>query len=169
MTTWRDCDIYYLPCALRPNMAPSEFFVKLQKGITGGFAPPTPKEIHVLTLSNDRPNLLAVDSQVRADGTPSLQSVNVQPKTVSLSEDENNKSLVDELHGILKTLPTERPTGSQDIYGLDTSIMWGSQDLEWCNGGPSGCAHGVSEVQPTEEEKAKFKRAVDIIKELATK
>jgi len=147
-------------------MAPNEFFVKLQKGITGGFAPPTPKEIHVLTLSKDIPNQLVVKSQVRKDGTPSLQSVSEQPKIVSLSKDN---SLVEELHEILKTLPTEKPPGSQDIYGLDTSISWGSPDLEWCNGGPSGCAHGTSEVQPTEEQKAKFERAVEIIKELAAK
>jgi hypothetical protein len=169
-------------------MAPAEFFVRLQKGndysnrlwsyfaviwfclqgITGGFAPPTPSEIHVLTLSPDRPNLLAVDSQYRADGTPTLQSANLEPKMVSLQDNEANKTLIDELHGILKTLPTEKPPGSQDIYGLDTSIAWGSQDLEWYNGGPSGVRGGISEVQPTEEEKTKFKRAVEIIRELAT-
>ena len=163
-------------------MAPSEFFVKLQKGtadymctvkgvdyflgIVGGFAPAKPYEIHVLTLSTDRPNLLAVESQHRADGSSSLQSTNQEPKTLSLPE---NKPVVDELHSILKTLPTEKPPGSQDIYGMDTSIAWGSQDLEWNNGGPAGCSMGTSEVQATDEEKVKFKRAVEIIKELATK
>lgn len=88
---------------------------------------------------------------------------------MSIADDHGNKALVDELHGILKTLPTEKPPGSQDIYGLDTSISWGSADLEWQNGGPGGCSHGTSQVQPTEEEKAKFRRAVDIVKELATK
>lgn len=150
-------------------MAPSEFFVRLQKGITGGFAPPKPSEVHVLTLSTDRPNLLAVDSQYRAEGSSSLQSTNQESKTVSLSDDKMNKDLVDELHSILKTLPTEKPPGSQDIYGMDTGIAWGSQDLEWNNGGPAGCSKGASEVQATDEEKAKFKRAVEIIKELATK
>jgi hypothetical protein len=168
-------------------MAPNEFFVRLQKGIgclqlhlkrlsssftgiTGGFAPPKPSEIHVLTLSTDRPNILAVDSQYRADGSSSLQSTNTEPKTVSLSENEaNNKELIDELHDILKYLPTEKPPGSQDIYGMDTSIAWGSQDLEWHNGGPAGCSKGTSEVQATDEEKAKFKRAVEIIRSLATK
>jgi len=150
-------------------MAPSEFFVRLQKGITGGFAPPKPSEIHVLTLATDRPNLLAVNSQYRAEGSSSLQSANEEPKIVSLSEDMSNKDLIDELHSILKSLPTEKPPGSQDIYGMDTSIAWGSQDLEWHNGGPGGCSKGTSEVQATNEEKAKFKRAVEIIKELTTK
>ena len=52
---------------------------------------------------------------------------------------------------------------------MDTSIMWGSDDLEWRNGGPSGCSHGMSQVQPTEEQKAQFKRAVEIINEIASK
>ena len=168
-------------------MAPNEFFVRLQKGmmhllalirplrnigyigITGGFAPPTPSEIHALTRSTDRPHLLAVDSQYRQDGTPSLQSTNLEPKTVSLEGNNEHQGLVDELHGILKTLPTEKPAGSQDIYGMDTSIAWGSADLEWYNGGPSGCSGGTSTVQATDEEKAKFKRAVEIVRLLATK
>jgi hypothetical protein len=170
-------------------MAPSEFFVRLQKGnfdlisfgdstlfltvysragITGGFAPPTPSEIHVLTASPQKPNILAVDSQLREDGTPNLQSVNAVPKEVSIA-DASNLGLVDELEGILKTIPMERPQGSEDIYGMDTSIMWGSQGFEWINGGPSGCTGGQSEVQATEEDKAKFRRAVEIVKELATK
>ena len=76
---------------------------------------------------------------------------------------------MDELYEILKTLPMEKPAGSEDIYGLDTSIAWGSDDMMWINGGPSGCGGGVSEVQATDEEKAKFKRAVDIAQSLVDK
>jgi len=90
------------------------------------------------------------------------------PKKIS-SKDEHTASLVEELHGILKTIPVESPPGSEDIYGLDTSIAWGSEDLEWINGGPAGCGGGTSFVQPTEKEKAKFKRAVDIVHELVKK
>ena len=142
---------------------------KRYTGITGGFAPPTPSEIHVLSLSPDRPNLLSVDSQIRPDGTPILQSVNAVPKSVLLTSESPNLALVDELHDILKTLPIESPPGSQDIYGLDTSIMWGSQGFEWHNGGPAGVGTGISQVQPTAEEKAKFVKAVEIIKHLAEK
>jgi len=75
---------------------------------------------------------------------------------------------VEELHGILKVLPTEQPMGSEDIYGLDTSIMWGSEDLQWQNGGPAGCSGGSSSVKATREDRKKFERAVEIVKELAT-
>ncbi|KAF7364380.1 hypothetical protein MSAN_01098700 [Mycena sanguinolenta] len=74
-------------------------------------------------------------------------------------------SIIDELHAILKTLSLEDPRGSENIYGMDTSIMWGSEDLEWCNSGPAGCSGGKIMLQAG-EEKARFKRAVDIVSEL---
>ncbi|TDL22797.1 hypothetical protein BD410DRAFT_707944, partial [Rickenella mellea] len=141
-------------------MPPSEFSLRLQHGITGGFAPPTPSAIHTLTKSKPQTHML-ISSAVRPDGTPEL--TNAAPKTLEI---HSQAELVDELHGILKTLPTESPPGSEDIYGMDTSIAWGSDDLEWMNGGPSGCGGGHSMVQATDEEKKKFKRAVDIVNEL---
>jgi hypothetical protein len=65
-------------------------------------------------------------------------------------------------------LPTEQPPGSEDIYGQDTSIAFGSDDLEWVNGGPAGCGSGVSAVQATEVQKAKFRRAVEIVNHLVS-
>jgi hypothetical protein len=82
---------------------------------------------------------------------------------------DDHHDLVQELHGILKQIPTESPPGSQDIYGLDTGIFWGSSDLQWANGGPQGCGGGTSATQPTEDDKAKFKRAVAIVQELVGK
>ena len=76
---------------------------------------------------------------------------------------------MDELYGILKELPVELPPGSEDIYGLNTSIMWADDTLQWQNGGPQGCGGGSSEVQATEEQKEKFKRAVAIVDELVAK
>lgn len=105
-------------------------------------------------------------SAIRPDGALGLQEA--LPEYIR-SEDKHITSLVDELHGILKVIPTEIPPGSEDIYGLNTSIFWGSEDLVWNNGGPQGCSGGSSEVQPTPEEKAKFKRAVEIVHELVQK
>lgn len=134
-------------------------------GITGGFAPPDPEAIHTITRPLDR-NELLITSAIRTAGNQGLQGA--IPKSIS-SENEHTASLVEELHGILKTIPTEQPPGSEDIYGLDTSIAWGSDDLEWVNGGPQGCGGGTSIVQPTPEEKGKFKRAVEIVHELIKK
>lgn len=104
---------------------------------------------------------MVVRSSVKPDGTPSLsESVT---KTISI---DHNTALINELYSILKEIPTESPPGSEDIYGLDVSIAWGSQDLEWCNGGPSGCGGGHSEVQATDDDKKKFKRAVEIVNDL---
>ncbi|EPQ50307.1 hypothetical protein GLOTRDRAFT_82427 [Gloeophyllum trabeum ATCC 11539] len=148
-------------------MPPTEFSLRLQHGITGGFAPPTPDAIHTITLSAHNPSSLFIQSAVRPPGQPTLQQP-LAPKSLALSSSapSNTEALLDELHAILKDLPTEQPPGSEDIYGLDTSIAWGSADLEWCNGGPQGCGGGHSEVQPTDEQKAKFRRAVDIVNQL---
>ncbi|CAE6433244.1 unnamed protein product [Rhizoctonia solani] len=146
-------------------MPPEQFVVRLQHGIVGGFAPPTPNAIHQLARSSDNPGSLFIQSMVRPEGTPSLKEH--APKNLPIDDPSHeSNALIDELHSILKQIPTEQPPGSEDIYGLNTSIMWGSDDLEWVNGGPQGCGGGTSEVQPTEEQKAKFKRAVEIVNEL---
>lgn len=79
---------------------------------------------------------------------------------------EEHSALIDELESILKTIPVESPPGSEDIYGMDTGIAWGSENLQWANGGPAGCGTGVSQTQATDEDKKKFKRAVEIVNEL---
>ncbi|KAK7030895.1 hypothetical protein VNI00_014005 [Paramarasmius palmivorus] len=144
-------------------MPPSEYSLRLQKGIVGGFAPPTPDHIYTVTRPKDHDSL-NITAAVRPEGTPSLQDA--VPK--SLKHDDH-AHLVEELHGILKSIPTENPPGSEDIYGLNTSIAWGSEDLTWINGGPQGCTGGHSQVQPTEEDKKKFQRAVEIVNELVNK
>lgn len=57
--------------------------------------------------------------------------------------DSSVKSLVDELYALLQSLPTEQPVGSEDIYGLDTSIFWASEEMSWVNGG-MGTGTGVN-------------------------
>ncbi|KAF7296809.1 hypothetical protein MIND_00911900 [Mycena indigotica] len=145
-------------------MPPADYYVRLQHGIAGGFAPPTPDSVYTIARSDGIASL-AITAAVRPDGTPELQEA--APKSLAL--DDASGTLVDELHSILRSIPTESPPGSEDIYGLDTSIFWGSDDLEWYNGGPQGCGGGFSEVKATEEDKTKFKRAVEIIKELVNK
>ena len=133
-------------------------------GITGGFAPPTPSAVHTVTFAPTI-NALQITSAVRPDGTPHLQDA--LPK--QLAVDESITTLVNELEGILKSIPTEQPPGSEDIYGLDTSIAYGSANVEWMNGGPRGCGGGESFVKATDEDKVKFKRAVEIVTELVAK
>ncbi|KAG6828154.1 hypothetical protein H0H92_009005 [Tricholoma furcatifolium] len=131
-----------------------------ERRITGGFAPPTPSAVHTIDKASEGSSL-SITSAIRAFGTPELQA----PQLKSVPSDPH-AALVEELHEILKEIPTEQPPGSQDIYGLDTSIAWLSDDLQWWNGGPQGCGGGESSVQPTEEQRQKFKRAVDIVHEL---
>ncbi|GAB1200969.1 hypothetical protein APSETT444_010351 [Aspergillus pseudonomiae] len=140
-------------------MAPSEYFIRLQKG---GFAPPTPSAILKLVKSAGDSNIIVSES-TRPDGQPELQQ---QPEKTLDASDGKVESLITELYEILKNLPMESPPGSEDIYRMDTSIALGSEDLEWHNGGPQGCVGDTSYVQPSEEQRAGFRRAVDVVWEL---
>ncbi|KAB5590976.1 hypothetical protein CTheo_5592 [Ceratobasidium theobromae] len=143
---------------------PEEFLVRLQHGIVGGFAPPTPNALHSLERSAGDPTNLFVQSATRPSGSRNLGDSTDKSLPV-----DDHAHLVQELHSILQGLPVESPPGSEDIYGMDTSITWMSEGFQWCNGGPQGCGGGGSSVQATDEQKAKFRRAVDIVTELTQK
>jgi len=158
------------------SMAPPSFSMRIQHGIVGGFAPPTPDAVHTLDLdvgevgttsTADNHPVLKVTSAVRPDGTPELQGA--LPKTLPVPAESAEEKAIHELRDLLKGLPTEQPPGSEDIYGMNSSIAWMSKDLEWCNGGPQGCNGSDSFVKANEENKAKFKRAVTIVNDLVTK
>ncbi|KAF9646441.1 hypothetical protein BDM02DRAFT_3022767 [Thelephora ganbajun] len=135
---------------------PTQFYLRVQHGITGGFAPPDPTAVKSVSYTAET-NTLQITSS---------SSSNLAP--ISVNKDDSVDALVEELQSILKTLPTEKPQGSEDIYGLDTSIMWGSDEFEWQNGGSQGCG-GSSTVQATNEQKAKFRRALEITDTLVAK
>jgi hypothetical protein len=118
--------------------------------------------VHELSLA-DGQSSLQVLSQIREPGTPNLSAA--APKSLAAGSGDVS-ALVDELESILRDLPTEQPPGSEDIYRMDTSIMYGSKTLEWCNGGPQGCGGGTSSVEATDEQRSQFKRAVEIVNKL---
>lgn len=130
---------------------------RLPSGIVGGFAPPEPTAQKSVTYTADTNSL-----QI----TSSSSSSNLGPKKVE--KDSSVDPLVEELQAILRSIPTENPPGSEDIYGLNTSIMWGSDEFVWRNSCPEGCG-GSSSVQATDEQRAKFKRALEIADALVAK
>jgi hypothetical protein len=99
-----------------------------------------------------------IESEIRASGHTSSNSKLVASTEIT--------KLLDELEEILKCLPTGSLSGSEDIYGLDIQIAWGSAQLEWCNDGSQGRGGGTSDVQPSKEDKANFKRAVEIARKI---
>ncbi|KLO12528.1 hypothetical protein SCHPADRAFT_998106 [Schizopora paradoxa] len=149
-------------------MAPSQFFVTLQSGVSGGFstasATTTSNAIVTLTKPTEQENIIVQTETTGGEGTVGAQSTEPREKAIS---EGNSEELITELHDILKDLPTESPPGSEDIYGENAVIFWGSDDLQWKNGGPAEGGNGKSEVQATPEQKEKFKRAVEIIKQLS--
>ncbi|KAG5659491.1 hypothetical protein KAF25_002050 [Fusarium avenaceum] len=142
-------------------MSPSEFTIRLQRGITGGFTPVSPSAIY--SISKEPDSEVTVASLVKEAGR-SLPEIPTE-KTISSTQ---TNDLVNELETILKAIPTESPQYSEDIYGLDTGIIWRSDDFEWSNKAPEGCGGGpgASKVQATDGQREKFKRAVEIIEEI---
>jgi len=101
-------------------MPPAQFYVRLQhgqrtcgarsqasslyllkyptpKGIAGGFAPPTPKAVHMMTRSTDEPDKLTIQSMHKEDGTASLTAL--APKHLKT---DDHGAMIDELCGILR-------------------------------------------------------------------
>ena len=99
-------------------------------------------------------------SMVRPSGTPSLQP---SPQKSIHIESHDTPSLVAELEGILKQLPTEGENPGADIYGKDIGIFYQSDEVTWMNSAPQGCSRFESDVKPTEEQKKMFERAVEIV------
>lgn len=124
-------------------------------GIVGGFVAPEPTALKSVTYTPETKLL-----QISSSSNPSS---NITP--IRVQKDKSADLLVEELQSILKALPTEDPPGSEDIYGFNTSITWGSDEFQWCNGGAQGCG-GVSTVHVNEEQKAKFKKALEIADKL---
>ncbi|KAB8207205.1 hypothetical protein P875_00095249 [Aspergillus parasiticus SU-1] len=142
-------------------MAPSEYTIRLQKGIQGGFAPPTPSAILMLAKEADN-SYITIYESIRPDDGADMED---KPEKTLNSSDEV-EGLVTELYMILQGLPLESPSGSEDIYGKDISILWSSDDFSWCNGGQQGCVGAHSDVRPSETHRRMFTRAVDIVREL---
>lgn len=132
-------------------------------GIIGGFVPPNPSAVHDLTLeSTSTPHILLL-SQFPSDPAP--QQAELKPKNIPISDDTT--SLIKELEGILRKLPTEKvPTA--DIYGRNIGIFWqGPDEFMWTNSAPEGCGgSGSGTVVVTKENKDAFNRAVEITEAL---
>jgi hypothetical protein len=127
-------------------------------GIIGGFVPPNPSAVHDLTLEGtDTPHILLL-SQFPSD--PAAQQVELKPKSIPISDDTT--SLVKELEGILRKLPTE-DVPSSDIYDRNIGIFWqGPDGFMWTNSAPQGCGQYEGGTVVTKEDKDAFNRAVEI-------
>jgi hypothetical protein len=125
-------------------------------GIVGGFAPPNPDAVHDFTLeAQDTPHILLIS---RFPSNPAAHAL--KPKNIPVSEDTT--SLVKELGGILRNLPTEE-VPSADIYGRNIGIFWqGPDGFQWANSAPEGCGESEGGIVVTEDNRKAFDRAVEI-------
>ena len=134
-------------------------------GVSGGFAPPTPSAAKSVSYAAGTNTLQIQITPPSSDLAPASLQKGVN---ALVEKDSSVVELIEELQSILKSIPTENPRGSEDIYGFGTTIVWGSDELEWENLVPAGCG-GASTVQATDEDKEKFKRALRIADDLVAK
>jgi len=137
--------------------APSAYIV-VTEGIVGGFAPAHVRQRTIVVQQNGKFELFVMKQPAR-NSRPEyrhgvLTAAGFQTLTAGLKKSVGN-------------LPVEVPAGCQDIYKIDTSLTLHSGGEFWRNGGPGGCAHGVSKVQPTAAQQKQFREAVATVKKLA--
>ena len=130
-------------------------------GIQGGFVPPKPSAIHEIKYAEDTG--VTIDTHVRPEGSRDLHGPT--KKTVADAHGSTVDALVEELEGILQVIP-QSDESSADIYGRDIGIFFGSDQVQWRNGAFEGCDAGPTEDGPSDAQKDKFKRAVEISEEL---
>ncbi|KAG6330154.1 hypothetical protein ID866_8932 [Astraeus odoratus] len=130
--------------------------VMFQKGITGGFAPPTPSVIHHLAV-NDDSTTLTITSLIRPHGQP--QPIPQPPKALSVASGDHAASL-ERLRDILSKIPPQFP-GADDLYKQDISILAVGEGVV-----PYGTAVARNLQPPTDEQVQQFNQAVDIVNRL---
>ncbi|KAN0094888.1 hypothetical protein V8E55_003175 [Tylopilus felleus] len=138
---------------------PDDFKIVLQKGIEGGFAPPTPHARYDITRTT-KSDVFTVSTELRAHGTPNLGP----PKKQELKVADHAESIA-RLQNLLRDLPTQYP-GAEDLYGRNISIVHATDAGAFVNFYRSGMAAGFGIPLPTEEQRAQFDEAVTIIEKL---
>ncbi|KAG2203529.1 hypothetical protein INT46_011434 [Mucor plumbeus] len=136
----------------------AQFQVVLREGVVGGFVGPTLRQMVDIKGDNSGATIM--------QATLKPESKNDYHTLAGGASIEEVSSLLDTLKQQLQSLPTEEPVGSEDIYGQDISLSFFSDDFQWSNGGPDGCAQGESQTQATPEQKEKFKELVNLVKGL---
>ncbi|KAH7929266.1 hypothetical protein BV22DRAFT_1116996 [Leucogyrophana mollusca] len=140
------------------EILPESYHVELKEGVSGGLAGSLfSNGEYQITKALDS-TTLQIRSSSRPLGTSSFTET--EPKVVP--SDVGKEKLL-ELFGILKSLAPP-PPGSGDVFGEGKTISWFSNEFMWSNN-ISGAIVGEDKRSPEEVEK--FKRAVEVVSELA--
>ncbi|KAK7030887.1 hypothetical protein VNI00_013997 [Paramarasmius palmivorus] len=122
-----------------------EYLITLRRGIQGGIGMPIADYVAMVLI-----------------GLANLG----KPEEKLLKRDEDVDRLLKEIHDTLHLIPSEQPRGGYDIYGMNLGIYWKSHDLKWVN---SGEQYGLPPELAPQEDRDKFKSAVDNVRELVRK
>ena len=129
-------------------------YVRLVRGVVGGIVPARVR--FTAGLYEDRASCAVVVADFEEGGPAPLRGT-VAPRSVL-------DTLLESLDRVgAWELPVELPPGSEDLYGMNTSLWLSDSLRRWHNGAPSGCVHGRSEVRPTDAQRTAFAAVVERI------
>jgi hypothetical protein len=147
-----------------PASVPDGTVILLTEGIVGGIIPPRVRSQVVIVPDSASYRVMRLERPAPPDqqDVALVRGALVQPDAVD--------KLIKELDKLrLWGLPVESPQGCEDIYRLDTSLVVRADSLFWGNGGPAGCVHGTSTVQPTAAQKKTFEAALEAVRQFTTR
>ncbi len=136
-------------------------YIMLTEGIVGGFVPAHVRQRTMIVVRDDKVELLVLKQPQRNDKPTYLRGELMAEQWKTLLAALKKEGLYE--------LPVESPPGCQDIYKMDTSVAVRVGDTFWRNGGPAGCVHGQSKIQPTKAQQETFRSVVELLKKLADK
>lgn len=128
-------------------------------GIQGGFAPPIPDTLYVITHTAGS-DTFSVSTQIRPHGKPQLPS----PTTKEFKVEDHVEEIT-KLRELLRDLPPQY-VGAEDLYGRNISILHATDASTFLVLHPSGSGAGFGAQRPSENQKGQFDEAVSIIQKL---
>lgn len=138
--------------------------IQVVTGVTGGFIAAVPSKTVIIDYNG---STAKVTKYVKSSD-PSAVDGYLQSTSNQINATEI-QTLMIECQNVLRSLPKEEPTGCQDIYKMDVSVIYNSDDFNWQNTPNQGCNIQESLVKPTEEQAKLFKALVYKIHSTADK
>lgn len=141
---------------LLSTLTTAKMQLMLREGIVGGFV--APKTTRIIEISQDEGSAMIVH-HVLPNGAPRDAFYSTQGSLSPAQVQALESQLL-----VLKQLPNQQPPFGEDIFGLDTSIMYQDDDgFTWANGGPEGCSRSSGGPQVSPQQKEQFRSLVNAI------
>ncbi|KAJ1567765.1 hypothetical protein HK405_004829 [Cladochytrium tenue] len=146
----------------------------VQGGVAGGFLGPAPlpRRACLLDLAAHPPTVRSLRGP-RTRKSSEFAAKRAPADAVAAAANGLILPLATDLVALLRTLPTEDPPGSDDLYDCDTFVSLTAPGFTWRNLPNQGCAPAsINASRPTPDQVDRFRdlagRLLDLAESLAT-